>query len=234
MSQIEFSPDGSRVAVVGGNIVSILDVTTGAMVASFDVAVSVGSMSFAATNQLYLGTTSGTLQLLQPSVSGAWTSQQIWRGDAGIRLLQASPRGDYLIVVDANNRARQFELASGTVSESTLQLPSPVQEIVFAPVGPRAWFRTSRWAHVVTVSTGGLTWNDAMHLPRSLKGAGIAFRVNATTGAYQAVMPTAGGGFMELTEIGYDGLERSGLFGSRDALLQEWQSKLSADRPAAF
>ncbi len=46
-------------------------------------------LTFAASDQLYLGGEDGSLQLLNHNAENNWSLQQVWQGSAGIRLLKA-------------------------------------------------------------------------------------------------------------------------------------------------
>ena len=232
VSSLEFSPDTDRLALLSGSVVSIVDTRTGTTNASFDVTDPIGDIGFVDSKRLYIGTVKGALQLLQRDGDGVWGLRQVWQGDAGVRLLKGSPRGDYLIVVDDTNLARQIVLSDGSIARGSLQLPSAVEDIVFDPQGVQAWFRTSRWAHAVTVSASGLIWNNAVLSRPALPGASIVFRQNPATGAHVAVLPVARNGFLEILNV--IGSDISGLIGSHDALLRDWQSRISADHPAAY
>ncbi len=232
VTTMRLSPATSVLAAAGGNSVTLLDVASGDKLANFSFADPVGDVAFAGDGQLYVGTSRGALQVVQRQSDDSWRVQQVWQGESGIRALQIAPRGDYMILVDARNRASQFLLAEGRIAENTLRFPSPVEEVVFDPTGTRAWIRTARWAHLTTPSAAGLHWRDAMLIPPVINGAGIVFRAGQPGEMPEAVLPVVRGGFIELTVINPLRSGAGGLFGSREALLQDWQSRVSAYRPA--
>ena len=83
-------------------------------------------------------------------------------------MADALSRGEYLIVVDANNRASQFVLADGRISPDTLILKRDVQDVAFN--GSRVLFRTARWVHRASVSVTGLVALDSVLVPKTLNG----------------------------------------------------------------
>ena len=148
----------------------------------------------------------------------------------GIRLLKASPRGDYLILVDIANRASQFVLAEGRIADESLRIASDVREVAFDAKGTRVYFATARWVHRVNSSARGLVWMDAMFAPKPLKGAGIVHGdgTSPATAGHRMFMPVARNGYIELLELDIGASATAGLFGSRDELLKEWATRISA------
>ncbi len=233
-THMAFSASGSLLAVINGNSASIIDASSGRLLQQYDAGVALSGLTFAADDRLYLGDQGGALHLLSRLDDESWDSQQVWQGAQGIRLLQASPRGDHLILVDQSNLASQFILAAGQIGDATLQLPSDVHEIVFDAAGTRAYFATARWVHRVNSSTHGLSWTDAIFVPRPLHGAGIVHGPVADGRGHLMYLPAASGGYFELVKLDFSGLGSAGLFGSRQELLSEWRSRVSANLPAEF
>ncbi len=231
ISQITFSPDALFVGSISSTRVTVVDVADGSIVADYNLGEPFSGLTFATDDHLYLAGENGTLQLLSRGSDGNWRLQQIWKGSEGIRALRASPRGDYLIMVDDNNLASQFSLAEGRVGDGMLQLPSNVQEIAFDQNGTRAYFRTSRWVHQASLSVAGLTWMDALLAPRALKGAGLVHGngVPPASSGRNMYLPVARNGFAELVELSFDGSGYAGLFGNKDELLNQWRDRTSAD-----
>ena len=230
VSQMAFSPNAEYLGLLSGSRVSVIDVSNGTMVAEFDSGSAFSGLSFAASDQLYLGGDDGSLQLLRQSAENNWSLQQVWQGPAGIRQLRASPRGDFLILVDQNNLASQFMLAEGRIGAATLQLPSEVQEVVFDANVARAYFRSPRWVHRASLSTNGLSWSDALFVPRTLNGAGIV-RGDGTPesrASNRMYLPVARNGYVEIIELGFGGSSSVGLFGNKDELLEEWRERIIA------
>ena len=230
VSRIVFSPAGLFLGLLSGHRVSVVDVADGSVVAEYDSGTAYSALTFAAENQLYLGTGDGTLQLLGQGDDKNWHLQQVWQGPEGIRALRVSPRGDSLILVDHKNFATQFFLADGRIGEGTLQLPSNVQEIVFDKNSTQVYFRTPRWVHRASSSIGGLTWMNAILVPRPLNGAGIVHGNGASSpGTTRKIyLPVASEDFIELVELSFNYSATAGLFGSKEELLQEWRSRISA------
>jgi len=230
VSHIAFSPNAEYLGLLSGSRVSLLDVSDGTIVAEYDSGSAFTGLTFSSTDQLYLGGEDGSLQLLSRNTDNTWNIQQLWQGPDRIRLLSASPRGDFLILVDQNNLASQFMLAEGRIGDSTLQLPSEVQEVVFDANAARAYFRSPRWVHRASLSTNGLIWTDALFVPRTLNGAGIV-RGDGTPGSrasHRMYIPIAKNSYVEIVELGFGGTSSTGLFGNKDELLKEWSDRIIA------
>ncbi len=229
VSRLRFSPDGGFLALLSGSRISIVEVGNGQTVAEHHANENYSDLTFATEGQLYLGGTNGELQLLTRGAGGHWQFKQVWQSPTGIRLLHASPGGDFLVVVDQNNLASQFKVAEGRVGESTLQLPSAVEEVAFASTGTRAYFRTARWVHLAGSSTFGLTWMDALFVPRPLRGAGLVHGNGVPDSKHRSAvfLPVARNGFVEIAELDFGGTS-SMLFGNRDERLQEWSNRINA------
>ena len=231
ISHLAFSPNAEYLGLLSGSRVSVINVSDGTMVAEYDSGNLFSGLTFAAEDQLYLGGDNGSLQLLSHSADNIWRLQQVWQGPARIRTLRASPKGDFLILVDQNNLASQFMLAEGRIGDASLQLPSEVQEVVFNANATRAYFRSPRWVHRSSLSTSGLIWMDALFVPRTLNGAGIV-RGNGTPesrAAHRMYLPVAKNGYIEIIELGFGGSSSAGLFGSKEELFDEWRGRIIAD-----
>ncbi len=231
ISHLAFSPNAEYLGLLSGSRVSVINVSDGTMVAEYDSGNPFSGLTFAAEDQLYLGGDNGSLQLLSHSADNIWRLQQVWQGPARIRTLRASPKGDFLILVDQNNLASQFMLAEGRIGDASLQLPSEVQEVVFNANATRAYFRSPRWVHRSSLSTSGLIWMDALFVPRTLNGAGIV-RGNGTPesrAAHRMYLPVAKNGYIEIIELGFGGSSSAGLFGSKEELFDEWRGRIIAD-----
>ena len=227
--RMAFSPDASLLALLHADGVRLIDVTNGKVVTDFALDVPHRAFAFAANNALYLGDTNGALRLLENNADGVWQLRQVWQGEAGIRWLEVSPGGDYLIVVDTTNRASQFVLSEGRISAATVLVNGDVQDVIFN--GSRVLFRTTRWVHRASVSVSGLIPLDAVFVPKALSGGRM---VNGQTNngrstANRTYMPIARNGQVELYELGFDAASGPTLFGSKEELLQEWVPKLQGD-----
>ena len=228
VTRMVFSPDSSLLGVLNYDRVWLLDVNSGELLAQFELGESHAGIVFATNTQLYVGGDSGALRLINHGADGKWVLQKLWEAGAPIRWLEASPRGDYLVLVDENNLARQFVLAEGQLAEATLQLPSPVIDVTFSR--NKVFFRTSRWVHRASSSTRGLAWQDSVFGPKALHGARTVSGNpgdNRYTGS-RAYVPAVRNGFVELVELGFSGSSNQGLFGNKNELLTEWLPRLQS------
>ena len=150
--------------------------------------------------------------------------QRLWQGSGPIDRLAHSRRGDHLIIVDDTGTASQFMLAEGHIGELQLEFPGPVEDIVFARNGARAYFRTARWIHRVSVSASGLRWIDGVFTPPPLQGARIV--LGDGDAARRVYLPAARNGVVELVELAFPGSSQPGLLGNYKELLGEWRVRL--------
>ncbi len=225
--RLAFAPDNSRLAMLSGNRLIVVNLENGEVDADVELGEPHADLAFGANATLYLGSGSGALNVVSLGAPGAWTVRRLWQGEAAIRLLELSPRERFLVVVDSNRLARQFEVADGRMGERSLQLPSPVEEISFSPNGARVLFRTARWAHRVGSSTAGLIWLQAHLIPRPLAAARIVYDDTAASGQTFYV-PTARDGLITLAPQRFDDSVSQGLFGKRQDLLSDWGRRLDA------
>jgi WD40 repeat protein/subtilisin-like proprotein convertase family protein len=224
ISRMVFSPDSSLLGILNDDRVSLLDTESGQIKAQFELGEAQAGIAFATDNQLYVGGSSGALRLISDT-DGIWKVLEVWQGAAAIRWLEASPRGEYLILVDENNLVSQFILAEGRVADSVLQLSSSVQDVSFRRGGSRVLFRTSRWVHQASVSAVGLVWQDSVFAPKTLRDA-RAISGNPDTAANRVYVPAIRNEFVELVELSLRGSSNPGLFGNKDELLSEWSRRL--------
>jgi len=223
---LSFSPDASLLAVLRGASVTLLKTADGSIVTEMELGELHRGLAFVADDQIVVGGESGALRLIVRDAGSAWSIQQPWKGSSPIRQLGASPNGEYLIIVDDAGLASQFILEDGSVGAQTLTFPSPVEEISFSYSGSRAFFRTSRWTHRVSVSGNGLLWVDGVFSPKPLNGARIVFGPAGSDTANRAYLPVATNDFAELLALAFPGSGSPALFGNREALLAEWRSRL--------
>lgn len=231
--QMVFAPGGGLLAVLKSQQLALLSIADGSLVAQFELGEPHGTIAFAADERLYAGGESGALRVVTRDADGAWSMQQQWTGPAAIRRIESSPRGDHLVVVDANNQASLFMLAAGQVGEATLQFPGGVEDVVFNRNGTRALFRTARWVHRVSASSSGLLWIDSALSPKPLQGARIVFASPGSGQALRPYLPAARNGFVELVELAFPGSSTAAMFGNKDELLAEWQPRLLGPRALA-
>ena len=234
--RLGFAADTTTLAAGADNALFIVDTDAGEIVAEFDLPGMLSDIEFDGADRLFVATAEGSLYRVQRQSGALWQLQQIWQNETGIRALAVSPRAGVLAIVDNGNVVSQVSLADGQVSAASLQLPSSVTELVFDQAGTRLYIRTPRWVHRATASASGLHWRDAALLPRGLRGAGVVFRTddNAATSMARAVLPVSRSGHVELFDATVAGSDIAGLIGSRDDLLAEWRSRISADLLATF
>ena len=233
VEDLVFSPDGAVLAVLKATSLDLLDVEGGDLRAGFELAEAHGSIAFAPDGRLYAGGINGALRVASQDGDGNWSMQQLWQGARAIRQVAVSPRGEYLVLVDDTGLASQFILAEGRLGSQVLKIPGPVEEIAFGHSGARAYFRTARWTHRVSLGVNGLHWVDSAFSPKPLNGAGIVFGPAGTETANRAYLPAVRDGFVELVELGFPGSSSPGLFGNREELLDEWRRRLGRDEPVA-
>ena len=231
IDRLVFSPNATLLGVLNGNSVQVLDAVTGRQLTQFDLGEMHRGIAFVDDKHLYVGSESGALRVLSQETDETWTVQTLWQGQAGIRWLEASPRSQFLLLVDQNNLAQQFSLSEGRIGEMALQLPNDVEEVTFTPSGIRVLFRTSNWIHRASASAAGLHWIDAMLAPKALNGSRMVLgdpnADNATALGNIVYLPVAGDGFVRLAELGFTPARGPGLFGNKDQLLEEWRRKLA-------
>lgn len=231
IDRLAFSPDATFLGILNGSNAAILDSGTGEVLARFDLGERHLGFAFADSEHLYLGSESGALRVIVRDSGDSWGLQTLWQGEAAIRWLEASPRSQYLLLVDQNNLVQQFSLTEGRIGERVLQLPSSVEEVTFAPGGLRVVVRTSGWIHRASASAAGLIWIDAVLAPKALHSSRIVFgdtsADNAVALANRIFLPVAGDGFVQLAELSFAAVRGPGLFGSKDRLIDEWNRKLA-------
>ncbi len=231
IDRLAFSPDSSLIAVLNGSSAHIMDAETGELRARFDLGERHQGLAFSDIDHLYVGSDSGALRMIVRESGDNWTLRTVWQGEAGIRWLEASPRSQFLVLVDQNNLAQQFTLAEGRIGETVLQLPNAVEEVSFAPGGSRVLFRTSRWIHRASSSAAGLIWIDAILAPKALDATRMVFGDPAIDDrpalGNRLFLPVAGDGFAYLAELNFDVQKGPGLFGYKEQLLQDWRQRLA-------
>lgn len=236
IKRLVFSPDSKYLATMNSERLTILSVQDGRVVSEIALPDEQHDLTFASQGEIYLGGESGALLKVNQSTETQWDIQQVWQGADAIVSVQVSPRGDHLVLVDRQHVASQFVLSEGRIAAGILQLPSSVKEIVFGRHGNRVFFRTSRWVHRGSVSPLGLHWIDAILVPPALPGSGLVFGNGAGEAASptKLYLPVAAMGRIRLHEVNPSSPATSGLFGTKEELLQEWQSKVSAPLRAEF
>ena len=230
VERVVFSPDASRLGVLSGNRVQIMDTDTGSTVALFDLAEQHHSMTFTDNDHLFLGSESGTLRVVNRESADTWNLQPLWQGSSAIRWLEASPRARFLVFVDQNNLAQQFILDEGRLGELSVQLPGRVEEVAFSPSGSRILFRTATWIHRASSAASGLIWIDAVLTPRPVNGSRMIFAAtNDQTPnplANRVFVAISSDGYVQLKELIFDASGGGALFGNKQELLAEWRLRL--------
>lgn len=228
--RMAFSPDASLLGVIGGGTAQIIDTQSGELLAHFDIGEPQSGIAFSGNDHLYIGDASGDLRVIARESGDDWVLRKVWKANSGIRHLQASPRAEFLVLVDSDNIARQFSLAEGRIGDNVLQLPATVEEVSYVPGGTRVLFRTSGWVHRAISSENGLTWLDATLAPPALKSARMVFgdadNDGSTTWGNRVYLPVAGDEFASIAELRFGSDKGPGLFGKKDALLAEWRGRL--------
>ena len=228
---LAFSADATMLGVLNGRVATVMDAATGELLARFDLGERHKSLAFVDGNNLYVGSESGALRVVSRQSLDDWSLQSLWQGNSAIRWLEASPRSQFLVMVDQNNLAQQFNLSEGQIGEATLALPGSIEEVAFAPAGRRVLFRTSNWVHRASSSDTGLLWSDSMLAPKALPGARMVFG-NTTADSSAALgshfyLPVAGDGQVRLVDLSFVATGAPGLFGNKDQLIEEWRHKLA-------
>jgi len=235
IEKLAFSPDSTLLSVLNGNSVEIIRAATGESLVRIDLGEQHRGLAFTDSEHVYVGSESGALSVISQGADDSWSLQTLWQGEAAIHWLEASPRSQFLVLVDQNNLARQFSLKEGRVGEMVLQLPSSVAEVTFTPVGLRVLFRTSNWIHRASSSVAGLIWIDAMLAPKPLSAARMVFGNPAADDAAalgnRVYLPVASDGFVRLAELNFSSAGGPGLFGNKDQLIEEWRRKLAIVTP---
>ena len=235
IDRLAFSPESTRLGILNGSSAEVIDAATGEILARFDLGERHKSVAFADSGHLYLGSESGALRVMSQEIGDSWSLKTLWQGEEAIRWLEASPRSQFLVLVDQSNLAQQFSLAESRIGEMTLQLPSTVEEVTFAPGGLRVLFRTSNWVHRASSAATGLIWIDATLAPIALGSARMVFgdpeSDSAAAMGSRFYLPVAADGYARLAEFSFTALRGSGLFGNKDQLLEEWRRKLAIVAP---
>lgn len=230
ISALAFSPDGTRLGLLAGNRLVVMATADGQTQADIDLSESHSAIAFANDKAIYIGSIGGSLAVVSEGALGRWTPQAVWQGDVPVRQLKASPRGRYLVLVNAEHEALLFDLVNAGPGAMGMQLPSAVQDIEFSPNGTRVLFQTARWVHRASASTSGLSWLDAILVPKPLTGAGIVFgdpAVNPAAAGDTFYLPVAQDGEAHLLRFSFTGGAGPGLFGEPEELAAYWQSRLA-------
>ncbi|MEM8816024.1 MAG: AAA-like domain-containing protein [Pseudomonadota bacterium] len=223
-AKLDFSRDSSRLAVLSGTRLTVIERGTGTVVAEVEFAVAQQSLAFPDNSTIYTGGEDGALSAVQLTPGGQIAVQKVWQGDAALGLLSATPRGEDLLLVDAANTVRQLSIRTGQMGRRSLVLPSAVRELAVAPIGARVFVRTPRWIHEVTVGKDGLVWVDAQLVAASRRGRELVFVVDREGRPAVPHRVTIDGNAIALVRLHDE--NRPGMFGNRHTLLEDWPVRL--------
>jgi WD40 repeat protein len=245
VGRMAFSPSSAQLAILSGQRVWVMDVTSGAVLAEVELGEQHADLTFAAEGQLYLGSETGTLRSLYSDRTGNWHLRNVWQGGDAIRQIEVSVARQQIVIVDGRNEARLLDIESGRIGTIVLQLPDTVTEMAFSRSESRVLFKIGRWIHRALVSPEGLVWNDAIRAPKSLKGSRMAFERSGLVGNADGALHgesqddrvlvlTRDTGFAAIAEIHFNYDTGPALFGNRRNLITEWTRKVRGETPIGF
>ena len=245
VDRMAFSPSSAQLAILSGQRAWIMDVEDGAVLADIELGELHAGLTFAADDQIYLGSDSGALRGLYSDRTGNWHLRNVWQGTDAIRQIAVSVARQQIVIVDARNEARLLDIRSGRIGTHVLQLPDPVTEIAFSRSDARVLFKTGSWIHRALLSPDGLVWTDAIRAPKSLSGSRMAFDRGGQTGSDndglhgypdndRVLVLTRDTGFAEIAELHFDYDAGPALFGNRSKLIAEWSRKVRGETPIGF
>jgi WD40 repeat protein len=245
IGRMTFSPSSARLAILSGQRAWIMDVTTGAVLADIELGERHSSLTFAADDQLYLGSESGVLRGLYTDRTGNWHLRNVWQGTDAIRQIEVSVARQQIVIVNSRNEARLLDIRNGRVGNSLLQLPDPVTEIAFSRGDARALFKSGPWIHRALLTPDGLVWTDAIRAPKSLSGSRMAFdrgdlaasgddKLHGTADSDRVLVLTRDMGFARIAELHFNYDDGPALFGNHHNLIAEWSRKVLGEKPIGF
>ena len=243
VGRMAFSPSSAQLAILSGQRTWIMDVETGAVLADIELGELHAGLTFAADDQLYLGSESGALRSLYADRTGNWHLRNVWQGSDAIRQIEFSVIRQQIVIVDGRNQARLLDIGSGRIGTTLLQLPNMVTEMAFSRSEARMLFKTGLWIHRALVLPAGLVWTDAVRAPKSLYRSRMALDHQLTAdkealhGDYESdrvLVLTRDTGFAKIAEIHFDYDAGPALFGNRRNLITEWTQKVRGETPIGF
>jgi WD40 repeat protein len=232
VERMHFSPASSRLAVLSGRRVWVMDVVDGDVLIDMELGERHTDIAFADEDRLYLGGESGMLRVLATDRAGGWNLRNVWAGSAPLVRIAVSPQGQKLALIDSANTARLLDLQNGRIGTSELQLPQAARHVVFSPGESRVLIHTAGWIHRARVSLSGLGWLDSSRAPTPMHGSTLVF--DAAAGQARAGDPlgnrvlllTRDAGFAELAVVDFSFASGPTVFGSHEELLGEWRTRL--------
>lgn len=233
VNRMLFSPSAAQLAVLGTQRVWIMNVETGAELASVELGELHADLAFASEGQLYIGGENGSLQNLYADPTGNWHLRSVWSGERPIQRIAIAPLRNQIVLVDDLHQVRLLNPGDGRLGSEVLQLPDMVSDIAFSPNESRALFRTGRWIHRALLAPAGLVWTDTMRAPNAFAGSALVFdRTPEESGAEEnmsgnrVLVLARDTGLPALTEIRFDYSAGPSLIGSNVELLAEWNERL--------
>ncbi len=237
---LAFSWSGKRLVAVAGSRVWIMDTVDGAMLAELELGEPLGAAVFASDDQIYAGSSTGVLRLLEVDVTGKWNSRTIWQGTSAIRLLDFAPHYARLAIGDGANQIRLLLTSDGVIGSSIMQLPSDILDLKFSPGETHIVARTLRWLHRATVSPAGLVGSDVIPTASVVPESRIVFgspdaRVSGATSnippaadphGNRVLLVNRNGGGQLVEDYSFDLSGAPALIGDVDELKKSWVGRL--------
>lgn len=224
--KLGFSPSGRYLAVLLGRGVWMLDIESGEVVADLDLGGVHTDIAFDASDRLYLASADGGLEVLTTDRLGNWAVSSLWQGSYGIQRIGIAERRQMMVIVDARNVAQVFNIAAGSIGTARLDLPGPVNDILFTRLESQVLLRTSGWVHRADIATSGILWRDAVRAPQPVTGSSMVFDAS---GENRVLLLTRDSGFAEVAELDFAHQQGTLIFGTREELLAEWADRLGID-----
>jgi hypothetical protein len=226
---MQFSPSGDHLALLGGQRVWVVAISTGNIVANLDLGERHSGFAFLNDSQLYLINDNGALRSLVADRTDNWNLKTVWQGENALSYISVSPNKQHLIIVDDQNRASLLNVKEGRLGSAALDFPGSVRDIVFSPSETRAVIHTARWAHRIGVYPSGLVWLDAIRTPKAISGSKIVFDSDLDG---EGEIDPLGDSIVMLSrdtgvaELQFSPTTGSALIGQRERLVEEWKKKL--------
>ena len=240
IDELKFSPSGQYLAALMGQRVRVISVESGETLADQELGEPHSDIAFGIDDRLFLAGESGTLRSLVIDRLGNWNLRSEWQGPYPLRRIRISPVRQLMILVDARNVVQIFDFARGTIGTARLDLPDTVSDVLFSRNESQVVLRTSRWVHRVDISRSGVHWRSAIRAPQAIAGSEMVFDSQRIAGQEpdggssvdgRALLLTRDGGFAKIAELDFRHTAGPVTFGSRQALLDEWQDKLGVADP---